>query len=81
MPWSPVPKFPDVIKEINRMGYDKQCQINTLRKAVVYITGIVRDSTIRNIIEKMELLDYIKSTPNGMFDVCKMDADGRPVTE
>lgn len=69
MPWSPIPKFPDIIDTLKSMGYEKEVTIKPLRKAVMMHTGIIRDESIKNTIEAMETLDFITRKTHGQNSV------------
>jgi len=71
VPWSPIPKFPDVMNEIRSKGYTRQVSFNVLRVAIMRHIGLVRSESIANTLDAMEMLGYIRSTHQpGIFDVC-----------
>jgi len=70
MPWSPVPKFPEIIQDLKRNGYTKEVTFEILRVSIMRITGIIKSNTIKQTIKAMEALGYLKM--NGtVWLVCK----------
>lgn len=67
MPWSPVPKFPDIINTLKELGYKKEVTIEPLRKAVMMHTGAIKDETIKQTIRAMETLDYLTQKTQGVW--------------
>ncbi len=67
MPWSPIPKFPEIIEYLKDKGYKKEVSLSELRKAVMLKTGVIRDQTIKTIIITMEELEFIKNRGNSIF--------------
>lgn len=62
MPWSPVPKFPEIIKDLIRSGYTIRVSFVPLHASVMKLTGIVKTETIKNTIKAMETLKYLQKT-------------------
>ena len=60
MPWSPIPKFPTIVKQLKDRGNIEETDVKTLRTEIKRITGVMRPETIANIIETMEELGFIK---------------------
>lgn len=69
MPWSPVPKFPAVMKNIARKGYTIEISVKELELAVIEEIGIVREQTIRRTIETMEKMGMVKLTRVGIYKI------------
>jgi len=65
MPWSPVPKFPDIIADLKRHGYEKQTTLKPLRAAIMRQTGAIKAETISRTIEAMETLEFLIPDANG----------------
>lgn len=63
MPWSPVPKFPKIVNHLEMMGFKKEVTLEPLRKAIMTHTGVIRDDTLKTIIEAMETLEFITKKP------------------
>jgi len=59
MPWNPVVKFPDIVKELRNKGYSK-ITLEPLQKEIVLHLGLVRDKTIKRMIEVMEMTGFLK---------------------
>jgi hypothetical protein len=70
MPWSPVPKFPEIIKDIKWRGYaDRQFPVDVLEVSIMKITGIIKPATLKQTIIAMERLGYV--TRRGDFFTLK----------
>jgi hypothetical protein len=71
MPWSPIPKFPEIISKLKLAGFGKQVNFEVLRVFVMREVGLIRDESIRNTIKAMQDLGYIR--PKGVvWEVCNM---------
>ena len=66
MPWSPIPKFPEIIRELKRRGKTHETDYETLRISVMSVTGLIRDKSIKNAIRAMQDLGYLRMKPNGV---------------
>lgn len=81
MPWSPIPKFPEIIRNIKGMGYRKETSFEVIRVCVMRVTNLIKDTTIKQTIKAMEDLGYIKMRSNGLvWEICqekpyKFDSD------
>lgn len=64
MPWSPIPKFPEIIQNIRRGGYTKEVTTALLEIEIMRSTGLTRPSTISRTIQIMEQLGFIHRHPN-----------------
>lgn len=62
---SPVPKFPEVIKSLNKLNYTTQTGIHQLRTEIMRVTGAIKPHTITQIVKAMHDLGYIKDSGNG----------------
>lgn len=72
MPWSPVPKFPVIIGNLQADGYTHQVGIQNLRAEIIRVLGLTTDRTIGNTIKIMAELGYIKDTGRGaVFYICQ----------
>ena len=65
-PWSPIPKFPEVMKNLKK-NFTKQAKTETIETEIIRTIGITKDSTIKNTIQIMERLGYLKQHPSGAF--------------
>ena len=66
MPWSPIPKFPDIIQDLKACGYAKECSFETLKTSIMRVLGLIGDKTISNTIKAMQRLGYVRMKPNGV---------------
>jgi hypothetical protein len=66
MPWSPIPKFPDIVRDLAGQGYTIETALEPLRTAVMRQTGLIRDQSVRQAIRAMEQLGYLKMSENGI---------------
>lgn len=57
---SPVPKFPEIIRNLRKKGFILQCSLEDLRKEIILITGSYQESTLSKIISTMDFTEYIK---------------------
>ncbi len=72
MPWNPILKYPEVIRELNSEGYKNQVGIMNLRNSIMKTLGTIRNETIANHLRAMEQLGYIKDTgQSSIFYLCK----------
>jgi hypothetical protein len=72
MPWSPVPKFPEIMKNLQARGYIKQVGGEYLRVEIIRTLGLTAPNTIRRCIETMCVLGYIEDTGRGfVFNMCQ----------
>jgi hypothetical protein len=71
MPWSPVPKFPDIVKNIKANGFNGDYNFSTLEKAIIDATGVIRADTIKRIADVMVKLGFIGVNGNGTFKSLK----------
>lgn len=58
MPWSPIPKFPDIATDLKRHG--KTTRLEPLRAAIMKHTGLIREESLKRSIKAMEDLGYLK---------------------
>lgn len=66
MPWSPIPKFPDIIRDLARQGYKKQTNFEPLKTAIMRQTQVITPKTIKRVIMAMEQLGFLRADENGM---------------
>lgn len=72
MPWSPVPKFPDIILKLRSKGFTKEVNFESLKVTVIEVLGLTSDKTIARTIEIMQMLGYVKLQENGIiWSICK----------
>ena len=72
MPWSPVPKFPEVMQNLKAKGYTQQVGGETLKVEIIRVLGVTTPKTIGRCLETMSLLGYIRDTGRGfVFDICQ----------
>ena len=69
MPWSPIPKFPEIFNNLKKRGIIKEATHAILTKEIMKVVGVIKESTISRIIEVMETLDYIKKNQYGTWDI------------
>jgi hypothetical protein len=72
MPWSPIPKFPEICKEL-RLDDKYIVNLKTLTKVIMQQTHIIKEKTIGETIKAMVTLDYLKER-DGVWEVC----NGKP---
>ena len=60
MPWSPVPKFPEIVLDLKKHGYSKEVTFELLRVSIMRVTGLIKSNTIKQAITAMEDLGYLK---------------------
>lgn len=65
MPWSPIPKFPLITKELKATNPSGTVRIEALRKAVMRHTGIIKDETIKKTVQAMESLGWLIRNEDG----------------
>jgi len=72
MPWSPVPKFPEVMEVLRKKGYVNQVNLGALRCVLIEKLGMTSETTIRRTIKILEELNYIHPTENcGVWNIEK----------
>lgn len=82
MPWSPVPKFPDIIQDLRSSGYKKEATIKILTRSVMRITGLIRTESIKRTIQAMEELGYIRvKEAGGVFEIYQDQLYNFPIHE
>lgn len=64
MPYSPIPKFPEIIRDLKNRKY-KEVRFEDLKFSVMKITGAVKPITIKQTIQAMEDLKYIRPVVGG----------------
>ncbi len=70
MPWSPIPKIPNILKNLNQRKYKNATTVIALENAIMEETGVCTQKTITNIIRVMARLGYVRSRPDGALDMC-----------
>jgi hypothetical protein len=72
MPWSVIPKFPEILKDLEVSGFKKEVGFETLKTSIMRVTGVMGDRTIANTISAMQRLGYIRMSTNGSrWEICK----------
>lgn len=71
MPWSPIPKFPAITKNIKTKGFTGDYNFDTLEQAIIEETGVIRAETIKRIADVMVKLGWISVNGNGTFKSLK----------
>lgn len=72
MPWSPIPKFPEIVSNLKSQGYTHQVGIEILKTELMRVLGLTGDKSLRRTIYIMDRLGYIKDTGKGaIFYVCQ----------
>lgn len=74
MPYSPIKKFPDIIHELNRKGFENEVPLKILRVTIKEVTGHIREETVSNIIKNMIELEWITETSYNVFTINKAKA-------
>ena len=69
MPWSPIPKIPNIIKNLNQKKYKNAASIIALENAIMTETGLVGQQTITNLVRVMTRLGYARPRPDGAMDL------------
>jgi len=72
MPYSPIPKFPDIIQDLKNTNHKTRTDFNSLRVAIMRVTNTIKSGTIAQIIRAMEDLGYLKKDGQTWL-VCKGD--------
>jgi hypothetical protein len=73
MPWSPVPRFPDIVKDLKWRGFaDRDFPVDVLEVSIMKITGAIKPATIKQTVVAMERLGYI--TRKGDFFTLKKES-------
>ena len=67
MPWSPIPKMPEIVKHLKREYPSGNFQAYDVATSVMAVTGLMREKTIRGVIEAMVRLRYLHMTEIGVF--------------
>lgn len=81
MPYNPVKKFPEVIRQLKDDGFFSQVSISTLESTTMRTMGIINDKTLSQTIRAMEKTGYIKRRANGqVFDILNPDATKKEPT-
>lgn len=76
MPWNPVKLYPDVIRDLNTRGYTTKVNADMLRVSIMRILGTIKEASIRNHMQAMEDLGYLKQSPViGVFDIRDPDVE------
>ena len=60
MPWSPIPKFPEIIRDLKTNEFAEQVSLEPLKNSIMRITGIIRPDALKRVIQAMESLGYLK---------------------
>lgn len=72
MPWSPIPKFPEVLKDLKASGYTKECSFECLKTSVMRVLGLMGEKTIARTIKAMQRLGYVRMKSNGVtWEICQ----------
>jgi hypothetical protein len=72
MPWSPVPRIPEVLKNLKARGYKNRVGYEALRIEIIRVLGVTSNKTITSVISIMDLLGYIKDSGSGaIFWICQ----------
>ncbi len=70
MPWSPVPKFPEIFENMKREGLIKEVSLPALQRHIILATGAVKDATIKQTIITMERVHYLVRTGrDGVWEI------------
>ena len=69
MPWTPVPKFPEVISNLKKSGRANCTGTEALEVEIIRTIGLTKDVSIKRMIELMERLGFIhrKITQDGVI--------------
>jgi len=69
MPWSPIPKFPEIIKSLKKAGYTSEVTFEPLKTEIMRITFLMRDDAIKNTIKAMERLGFLYLKGDGVWEI------------
>jgi len=69
MPYSPIPKFPEIIDELKAQGLEKQVPRPMLENAIAKVTGAIKSNTQGTTIEWMVRLNYLKIVNTRLFEI------------
>jgi len=65
MPWSPIPKFPEILELLNSEGNTERANHQSIKRAIMNVTGAYSSGTIRRIMTAMAELGWIRDTGKG----------------
>jgi len=60
MPWSPVRRFPNIIRRLQNNGFEKEAPVKELKKAIIIELGVTNPNKIREYAEIMQEIGMIK---------------------
>lgn len=65
MPYSPIPKFPQIFNNLRNRNFTHQVGLEQLRVEIMRVTGSMKAHTITEIVKAMVDLGYIRDTGHG----------------
>ncbi len=69
---SPIPKFPEIIENLKARKFQFKIGLEQLRIEIMRVTGSMNTKPIRNIVQAMSDLGYIKDTGSGgLWFICQ----------
>lgn len=79
MPWSPIPKFPEILKDAYSRNLTKEVTFEELKPSIMRLTGLIKETTIRQTIKAMVTLGYLKQS-GSVFIMCRTE-NGEPIPD
>jgi len=72
MPWSPIPKFFEVLKEAREEGYEREIPIAELRRLLMLKTGVINRSKLSRYLQVMEELKLIRVKNRNVAEILQV---------
>ena len=69
MPWSPIPKFFEVLKEAREEGYEREIPMSELRRLLMLKTGVINHSKLSRYLQVMQELKLIKMKTRNVAEI------------
>jgi len=69
MPWSPIPKFFEVLKEAREDGYEREIPVSELKKRIMLATGVINQVKLSRYLHVMEELGMIKLKTRNVAEI------------
>ena len=69
MPWSPIPKFFEVLKEAREQGYEKEIPIEELKRLLMLRTGVINKTKLSRYLQVMQELKLIRMKTRNVAEI------------
>ena len=69
MPWSPIPKFFEVLKEAREEGYEREIPIQELKRKLMLKTGVINQAKLSRYLQAMQELKLIKMKTRNVAEI------------